>query len=135
MINKFDSLFRLHDARLYGFLLDSDPKNFSLNVLLYAHLFSDFESDKYSLEKALVVFENASIEKFSITNDLSSGQFYITECIAYDLGSDKFKFIFKFNDSTIELILIAENMKLITSGVVEEKEDQFLTTNWVNLFN
>jgi hypothetical protein len=135
MINKFDSfLSKLHDARLYGFLLDIDPKNFTLNVLLYIHLFSDFDSGKYSLEKGLLVFDNASIEKLSITNDLSSGQFYIIDCIVEIFNCERFKFTFTFNDSSIELILTAENMKLITSELVEEKEDQLLSTNWINLF-
>lgn len=134
MINKFDSLLsRLHDARLYGFLLDFVPKNFTLNVLLYVHLFSDFEDEKYSLEKALVAFENASIEKFSIINDLSSGQFYIIDCVVNSLECGRFKFIFTFNDPAIALILTAENIKLTTSEEVEKKEDQLLTTNWLNL--
>ncbi|ENU24181.1 hypothetical protein F993_01497 [Acinetobacter proteolyticus] len=129
----YQLLGELHDARLYGFLLDVDPKTFSLNVLLYVHIFSTFEDEKYSLEKALVIFEKASIHKFSITNDLSSGQFYIVDCIVKDFGNEKFKFIFTFNDPSIELILIAENMRIKNSGVVEEKDEQFLPTNWLKL--
>ncbi|USA45197.1 hypothetical protein NDN11_10695 [Acinetobacter sp. C26M] len=126
-------LGNLHDARLYGFLLDVDPQTFSLNVLLYVHIFSTFEDEKYSLEKALVVFEKASIHKFSITNDLSGGQFYIVDCIVKDFGNEEFKFIFTFNDPSIELILIAENMSIKTSGIVEEKDEQLLPTNWLKL--
>jgi len=134
MINKLDSLLsRLHDARLYGFLLDIEPKNFTLNVLLYIHLFSDFDSGKYSLEKALVVFENALIEKFSITNDLTNGQFYIVDCIGNDLGSNKFRFTFTFNDPSIELVLLAENIFIKSSELIEHEEEQFLATNWTNL--
>ncbi|WP_228270382.1 hypothetical protein [Acinetobacter colistiniresistens] len=134
MNKKIDQLLgRVHDARLYGFLLDVDPKTFSLNVLLYIHIFSTFEDEKYSLEKALVVFEKASIHKFSITNDLSSGQFYVVDCIVKDLGNEKFKFIFTFNDPSIELVLIAENMRIKTSGIVEKKDEQFLPTNWFKL--
>ncbi|WP_312049233.1 hypothetical protein [Acinetobacter courvalinii] len=134
MINKFDSILsRLHDARLYGFLLDIEPKNFTSNVLLYIHLFSDFDLGKYSLEKGLLVFENASIEKLSIANDLSSGQFYIIDCIVNDLGNNKFRFSFTFNDPSIRLDLIAENIFIKSSGLVEQKEEQFLATNWTNL--
>ncbi|ESK54895.1 hypothetical protein [Acinetobacter tjernbergiae] len=136
MINRFGSSpGKLHDARLYGFLLDLDPKTFNLNVLLYIHLFSDFKSNKYCLEKGLVVFENASIDKFSITNDLGSGQFYIIDYVVENLGNEKFKFTFAFNDSSIDLVITAENIKLITSGLVEEKEEQFLPTDWLNLLN
>lgn len=40
MSEKIDQLLGyLHDARLYGFLLDVDPKTFDLNVLLYIHIF------------------------------------------------------------------------------------------------
>ncbi|MDF2418003.1 hypothetical protein GWP85_10865 [Acinetobacter beijerinckii] len=134
MSEKIDQLLGyLHDARLYGFLLDVDPKTFNLNVLLYIHIFSYFENEKYSLEKALVVFEKASIHKFSITNDLSSGQFYIVNCTVKYMLNQKLEFTFSFNDPSIALVLIAENMRIKTSSVVEEKDEQFIPTNWNKL--
>ena len=90
---------------------------------------------QYSLEKALVTFENASIDKFSITNDLSCGQFYIIDYEVKDLGNGKYQFIFEFNDTVPELIITAENMQLTTSGVVVEKNEQHLATNWSKLFD
>ena len=94
-----EHLEKLHDSRLYGFLLDWDSKLCKLNVLLYIHIFSEFnfELETYSLEKALVVFENASIDRFSIINDLGSGQFYINKYSVVDLGSGKYQFIFEFD--------------------------------------
>ena len=91
--------------------------------------------EQYSLEKALVTFENASIDKFSITNDLSCGQFYIIDYEVKDLGNDKYQFVFEFNDTVPELIITAENMRITTSGVVVEKNEQHLATNWSKLFD
>lgn len=134
MNEKIDQLLGcLHDARLYGFLLDIDPKTFNLNVLLYIHIFSCFENEKYSLEKALVVFEKASIYKFSITNDLSSGQFYIVDYNVKYLENHMFEFTCDFNDPSITLVLVAENMRVKTSGTVEEKDEQLISTNWNKL--
>lgn len=138
MTDKFDKyLGKLHDSRLYGFLLNWDPVLWKFDVILYIHIFSDFDSEleQYSLEKALVTFENASIDKFSITNDLYCGQFYIIDYIVKDLGNGKYQFIFEFNDEIPELVLTAKNMHITTSGVVESKNDQFLATNWSKLFD
>jgi len=138
MINKFEKIIsQLHDARLFGFLLDINPNTMDLNLILYVQIFSDYDCDSelYSLEKALVVFERASITKLSIHNDLSNGQFFITDIIIEKLLDDKFTFNFIFNDSSIELILVAENINLISSGKIEQKDWQFLPTNWQNLFN
>lgn len=136
MIEKYQSVSgKLHDARFYGFLLDFNPETFKLNVLLYIHIFSDFDSEKYCLEKALVIFENASIQKLKIINDLNSGQFFIVDVIASDLGGGKHKFNMIFDDSSIELELIADNMIIAPSGAIEEKNTQLLATNWKNLFN
>ena len=132
MTDKFDKyLGVLHDSRLYGFLLDWNPELWKFDVILYIHIFSDFdfELERYSLEKALVTFENASIDKFSITNDLYCGQFYITQYDVNDLGNGKYQFIFEFNDEIPELVLTAENMRITTSGVVEVKDEQFLATD------
>ncbi|WP_151980301.1 hypothetical protein [Acinetobacter guerrae] len=134
MIVKFDQyLGTLHDARLYGFLLDWNPELWKFDVILYVHLFSDFEAEKYSLEKALVIFENASIDKFNITNDTTFGQFYIVEYDVKDLGNGKYQFTFEFNEPIPELVITAKNMIIKTSGLVEQKEDQFLPTNWNKL--
>lgn len=91
--------------------------------------------EQYSLEKALVTFENASIDKFSITNDLSCGQFYIIDYEVKDLGNDKYQFVFEFNKTVPELVITAENMRITTSGVVVEKNEQHLATNWSKLFD
>ena len=90
--NFYKYLGALHDARLYGFLLDWNPELWKFDVILYVHIFSDFdcELEQYSLKKALVTFENASIDKFSITNDLSCGQFYIIDYEVKDLGNGKY---------------------------------------------
>lgn len=135
--NFYKYLGALHDARLYGFLLDWNPESWKFDVILYVHIFSDFdcELEQYSLEKALVTFENASIDKFSITNDLNCGQFYIIDYEVKDLGNGKYQFIFEFNDTVPELIITAENMQLTTSGVVVEKNEQHLATNWSKLFD
>lgn len=91
--------------------------------------------EQYSLEKALVTFENASIDKFSITNDLSCGQFYIIDYEVKDLGNDKYQFVFEFNKTVPELVITAENMRITSSGVVVEKNEQHLATNWSKLFD
>ncbi|KXO80473.1 hypothetical protein AYK86_10545 [Acinetobacter venetianus] len=137
MNKMFDEhLEKLHDSRLYGFLLDWDSKLCKLNVLLYIHIFSEFnfELETYSLEKALVVFENASIDRFSIINDLSSGQFYINKYSVVDLGSGKYQFIFDFDSSIPELAITAENILIKSSGFIKEEDKQFLSTNWLKLF-
>lgn len=136
MIEKFEKIIsQLHDARLFGFLIDTNPNTMDFNLILYVQIFSDYDCDLYSLEKALVVFESASINKLSIDNDLSSGQFFITDIVIKKLSDDKFTFNFIFNDSSIELILVSENLNLISSGKVEKKDWQLLPTNWQNLFN
>ncbi|MBF7689354.1 hypothetical protein [Acinetobacter pollinis] len=138
MIDKFEKIIsQLHDARLFGFLIDINPNTMDSNLILYVQIFSDydFNSELYSLEKALVVFECSSINRLSIDNDLSNGQFFITDIIIEKLLDDKFTFNFIFNDSSIELILVAENINLISSGKIEKKDWQFLPTNWQNLFN
>lgn len=137
MTNKFDNFLGvLHDSRLYGFLLDWNTELWKFNVILYVHIFSDFnfELERYSLEKALVIFENASIDKLCITNDLTCGQFYIIDYEVKDLGNGKYQFIFEFNSSTPELVVTAENMRISSSGLIEEKDDQFLSTDWGKLF-
>lgn len=138
MTDKFDKyLGKLHDSRLYGFLLNWDPELWKFDVILYIHIFSDFDTEleRYSLEKALVTFENASIDKFSITNDLTCGQFYIIQFDVVDLGNGKYQFTFEFNKAIPELVITAKNMHITTSGVVETKNDQFLATNWSKLFD
>lgn len=138
MIEKFSEyLGDLHDSRLYGFLLDWDSVLGKFNVILYVHIFSNFhfELERYSLEKALIIFENASIDKFSINHDLSCGQFYIVECSVRDLENGKYQFIFEFDESMpIELVITAENVRIKSSGLIEEKDEQFLPTNWAKLF-
>ncbi|NUF32254.1 hypothetical protein HUN28_18910 [Acinetobacter oleivorans] len=136
MISKFDNVLGiLHDARFYGFLLDSNPKTFNLNVLLYIHIFSNFESGKYSLEKGLVTFENSVINRFTITDDLSSGQFYITDYDIEDSDNNRFKFTFFFNNPSIELVLTAVRIKITRAGFSEESDEQFLPTNWIKLLD
>lgn len=82
-----------------------------------------------------MTFENASIDKFSITNDLSCGQFYIIDYEVKDLGNDKYQFVFEFNKTVPELVITAENMRITSSGVVVEKNEQHLATNWSKLFD
>lgn len=82
-----------------------------------------------------MTFENASIDKFSITNDLSCGQFYIIDYEVKDLGNGKYQFVFEFNKTVPELVITAENMRITTSGVVVEKNEQHLATNWSKLFD
>ncbi|WP_336170558.1 hypothetical protein [Acinetobacter sp. 161(2023)] len=136
MISKFDNVLGvLHDARLYGFLLDSNPKTFNLNVLLYIHIFSNFESGKYFLEKGLVTFENSVINRFTITDDLSSGQFYITDYDIEDLNNNRFKFTFFFNNPSMELVLSARSIKITRAGFHKENDEQFLPTNWIKLLD
>lgn len=136
MISKFDNVLGvLHDARFYGFLLDSNPKTFNLNVLLYIHIFSNFESGKYSLEKGLVTFENSIINRFTINDDLSSGQFYITDYDIEDSDNNRFKFTFFFNNPSMELVLTARSIKIIRAGFREENDQQFLPTNWIKLLD
>ena len=134
MTYKFDKFIdALHDARLFGFLLDFEPHTFNLNLILYVQLFSDYENGKYSIEKGLAIFEKASIHKLSIIEDLNSAQFYIVDIEIKDLENAKFMFTFKFNEPSIELVLIAENLNIRTSGFIEENEEQFLPSIWNNL--
>lgn len=136
MINNFEKLTaQLHDARLFGFLLDSNPKTMDLNFILYVQIFSDYNCELYSLEKALIVFEKASITKLRINNDLFGGQFFVTDIVVEQLKEGKLEFNFVFNDTSIELILTSENVRLISSGQVEENNVQFLPTNWEGLLN
>lgn len=135
MIDNFEKIIsKLHDARLFGFLLDSNPNTMDLNFILYVQIFSDYNCELYSLEKAFIVFEKASITKLSINNDLFNGQFFINDIIIEQSKNEKFTFNFIFDDPSIELILISENINLITSGIVEENNIQFLPTNWRGLF-
>ena len=134
MINKFNSLInQLHDARVFVILFDNNPLTYDLNLILYVQIFSDFESEKYTLEKGLIVFEEALIDNFSIIKDLSYGQFFITGIDFVDCGNGRFNFIFTFDDSIIKLALSATNINLIMSGIIEQKNEQFLSTEWKNL--
>lgn len=121
MINDFEKIIsELHDARLFGFLLDSNPNTMEVKFILYVQLFSDYDCELYSIEKALLIFEAPSVTKLSINDDLFSGQFFITNILIKQLEDRKFSFNFIFDDSSIELIIIAEDMNLITSGIVEK---------------
>ena len=134
MINKFNSLInQLHDARVFVILFDNNPLTYDLNLILYVQIFSDFESEKYTLEKGLIVFEEALIDNFSIIKDLSYGQFFITGIDFVDCGNGRFNFILTFDDSIIKLALSATNINLIMSGIIEQKNEQFLSTEWKNL--
>ncbi|RYY80399.1 MAG: hypothetical protein EOO69_03140 [Moraxellaceae bacterium] len=136
MINNFEKIIsKLHDARLFGFLLDSNPNSMEVKFILYVQLFSDYDCELYSLEKALLIFETPSVTKLSINDDLFNGQFFITDILIQQLEDRKFTFNFIFNDSSIELVIIAENMNLISSGIVEENNIQFLSTNWRGLLD
>lgn len=131
---------QLHDARVFGILFDNNPLTQDLSLILYVQIFSDFESEKYTLEKGLIVFEEALIDNLSIIKDLSYGQFFITsidfvDCGLWivDCGNGTFNFIFTFDDSIIKLALSATNINLIKSGIIEQKNEQFLSTEWKNL--
>lgn len=50
-----------------------------------------------------------------------------------DCGNGTFNFIFTFDDSIIKLALSATNINLIKSGIIEQKNEQFLSTEWKNL--
>lgn len=41
--NFYKYLGALHDARLYGFLLDWNPELWKFDIILYVHIFSDFD--------------------------------------------------------------------------------------------
>lgn len=136
MINNFEKIIsRLHDARLFGFLLDSNPNTMDLNFILYVQIFSDYNDELYSLEKAFIIFEKTTITKLSINNDLFGGQFFITDILVEQLEDEKFTFNFIFNDTSIELILISKNIDLINSGLITENRIQFLPTNWKSLLD
>lgn len=136
MINEFDeAISHLHDARLHGFLLDSDPKCLDLNFILYVQFFLDYNCEKYEIEKGFVVFENAIINQLSILNEKDGGQFYIIDIEVEKLRSGKFKFSFSFNDPSVTLILISDNMKITKSGRIETNDLQFLPTNWLKLLS
>jgi hypothetical protein len=136
MISNFEKIISiLHDARLFGFLLDSNPNTMDLNFILYVQIFSDYNYELYSLEKAFIVFEKTSITKLSINNDLSGGQFFINDIIIEQLKDGKFTFNFIFDDTSIELILISENINIINSGLIKENNIQFLPTNWRKLLD
>lgn len=124
---------QLHDARVFGILFDNNPLTQDLSLILYVQIFSDFESEKYTLEKGLIVFEEALIDNLSIIKDLSYGQFFITSIDFVDYGNGRFNFIFTFDDSIIKLALSATNINLIKSGIIEQKNEQFLSTEWKNL--
>lgn len=135
MIDNFEKIIsKLHDARLFGFLLDSNPTSMEVKFILYVQLFSDYDCELYSLEKALLIFETPSVTKLRINDDLFNGQFFITDILIQHLEDRKFIFNFIFDDSSIELVIIAENMNLISSGLIEENNIQFLATNWQGLF-
>ncbi|MHA3104175.1 hypothetical protein [Acinetobacter sp. ANC 3791] len=136
MKNNFDLIAGMaHDSRVFGFLFDSNYQTLKLNFILYIQLFGDFDSGKFSLEKAFLVFENTKISKLNITDDIYAGQFYITDIQTKQLENGEFIFEFNFNDSSIELTLIAENLKLVQSGNVQKEDIQFLNTNWMNLLH
>lgn len=136
VINEFDeTISHLHDARLHGFLLDSDPKSLDLNFILYVQFFLDYNCEKYEIEKGFVVFENAMINQLSILNEKDGGQFYIIDIAVEQLSSGKFKFSFSFNDPSVSLILISDNMKITKSGRIETNDLQFLPTNWLKLLS
>lgn len=136
MTNDFDeTISYLHDARVYGFFLDSDPNTLNLNFTLYVQLFLNYNSEKYELEKGLLVFENAMINQLSILNDKDGGQFYIIHITVEQLSDGKFKFDFSFNDPSVNLILISDNMQLNKSGKLETNNFQFLPTNWTKLLD
>lgn len=134
MKNNFDFIAGMaHDARVFGFLFDSNYQTLKLNFILYIQIFGDFDSGKFYLEKAFLIFENAKISKLNITDDIYAGQFYVTDIQTKQLENGEFIFEFTFNDSSIDLTLIAENLKLVQSGNVQKEDIQFLNTNWMNL--
>jgi hypothetical protein len=134
MININQEISRLHDARVFGFLLDSNPVTLDLNFILYVQRFLGYENDEYDLEKSLVVFESTVIKKLSISDDIYNGQFFITDIeISEFRDSNKWKFTFSFNDDSFELVIAAENMIVIPSGKIEKNVYQHLFTDWVQL--
>lgn len=136
MIDNFEKIIsKLHDARLFGFLIESNPNSMEVKFILYVQLFSDYERELYSLEKALLIFETPSVTKLNINDDLFNGQFFITDILIQQPEDRKFTFNFVFDDSSVELVITAENMNLISSGMIEENNIQFLPTNWQGLFH
>lgn len=83
------------------------------------------------MKKSLLSSKKASIHKLSIDNDLDGGQFFIVDIMVERLQDNKFE----FNDSSIELIIISEDLNLITSGTAEQNDWQFLPTNWKNILD
>ncbi|MEG0032271.1 hypothetical protein [Acinetobacter sp.] len=134
--NEFDSIINnLHDARVFGFLIERDYYSPDMSFILYVQIFStyDFELDNYSLEKGLLIFESAKIKKLSIVDDLYGGQFFIIS-IQYEKNcEDGYDFIFTFNDPAINLTLSAKKIRLKCSGNIKKVEVQYLETNWSEL--
>lgn len=123
----------LHDARVFGFMFDSDRLAFKFDFYLYIQIFGDFEGESYELKKALLRFSDAEVNTLSIKNDLSRGQFFIVDVNVCRDDTGEYQFDFSFSSDDIKLNLLASNIEMLASEEIECSLDQYLKTNWTSL--
>jgi hypothetical protein len=133
--NFSEAIEQLHDARFFGFLYDNDREKFRSNFYIYVQLFVDFEEPSYGLKKALVRFDNARIDTFSIKSDPSQGQFFITNINFIPKEKGLYRFEFSFSSDDVELSLYAGGIEVISSEKLEWASDQYLETDWLALLD
>lgn len=124
---------QLHDARVFGFLFDNDRAKFKFDFYLYIQLFGEFEKDTYHLKRGLLRFGDASIHILSIKDDVSRGQYFISEFVITQKDKESYRFDIVFNSNDIELSLTAVDFELIVSEKVECSSDQYLNSDWCKL--
>lgn len=134
MNSDFDEITeQLHDARVFGFLFDNDRAKFKFDFYLYVQLFGEFDKSAYHLKRALLRFGDASIHMLSIKNDISRGQYFISEFNVTQKDKESYSFDIIFNSNDIELSLTAVNVELTVSEKVECSSDQYLISDWSRL--
>jgi hypothetical protein len=85
------------------------------------------------LKKALLLFNDIKIELLSIENDLSSGQYFISNINIEKESGELYRFNFVFSSTEIKLNLLAADFEMIVSDKIEYSLDQYLRTDWLNL--
>jgi hypothetical protein len=124
---------QLHDARVFGFFFDNDREKFKFDFYLYIQLFGEFEKGAYHLKRGLLRFGDASIRILSIKDDISRGQYFITEFNITQIDKESYRFDIVFNSDDVELSLTAVDFELIVSERVELSSDQYLMSDWGKL--
>ena len=124
---------QLHDARVFGFLFDNDRAKFKFDFYLYVQLFGEFEKGTYHLKRALLRFNDASIHTLSIKDDVSRGQYFISEVNVTPIDKESNRFDIIFNSNDLELCLTAVNLELTASESIESSSDQYLMSDWSEL--